>query len=76
MAKLSKRYSAVRAKVDRTKVYPAQEALELAKALEIQVRIDAGGNLAHQITTSSARRLPELLRASRIAIRDEGVAPI
>ena len=32
MAKLSKRYSAVRAKVDRTKVYPAQEALELAKA--------------------------------------------
>ena len=32
MAKVSKRYSAVRSKVDRAKLYPAQEALELAKA--------------------------------------------
>ncbi len=32
MAKVSKRYSAARAKVDRNKLYPANEALELAKS--------------------------------------------
>ena len=33
------------------------------------------GAAVHQITTSSARRLPELFKASRMAMRDEGFAP-
>ena len=51
-------------------------ALELPQPLKVEVRINAGRHLAHQITTSSARRLPELFKASRIEMSDEGVAPI
>jgi len=81
MAKLSKRYSAVRAKVDRTKVYPAQEALELAKAcatakfkesVDVAVQLGIDAKKSDQLVRGSIVLPAGTGKTSRVAVFAQG----
>ncbi len=70
MAKLSKRQQAIKAKVDRTKLYPVQEALQLVKETAT-ARFDESVDVAVNLGVD-ARKSDQMVRGSVVLPRGTG----